>query len=81
MVVPVTVLGLAMAAVCTVGDLDTLTWRCPRVPLLAVTVALLTDVLGAVSRPLVLIVPAVVVHVKRRLRGSRHRQTGPSPSR
>ena len=62
-VVPVTVLGVALAAVPTVGAwLVTLNVAVPlTVPLLAVTVPL--PVVGAVNRPLVLIVPAVVAQV------------------
>ena len=65
-VVPVTGSGVALAAVATVGGCTvTVNEAEPLTPSLpAVTVPLATDVSGAVSSPLALIVPAVVVQVK-----------------
>ena len=69
--VPVTGSGEALAAVATVGAwLLTVNAAEPLMPpppasgYPAVTVPLATDVSGAVSSPLALIVPAVVVQVK-----------------
>ena len=70
-VVPVTGLGVALAAVATVGGvMATVNAAVPLMPpppasgYPAVTVPLATDVSGAVNSPLALMVPALAVQVK-----------------
>ena len=78
--VPVTGLGEAAAGTATVGGLAAENVAVPlTVPLAAVTVALATGVPGAVSRPAVVIVPAVVVQVNVGCRAQAPRRIGRQP--